>query len=343
MPDAAASLLSSLAEHGAAAHLRSLGRDAAVLGDEASLPLLATLAPAARGPWPVDAPPAGALDGVRSLVVWSRHEAEHTAALRRRYPGTGVHGLAGDLLPRLAAGRPIDAPIEPAAHGYVILCTPRSGSYHLCALLAALGFGQPDEHLDQGLCEAARLGLLDLRAHLDALRGLAVAHGWFGTKLIAHALFAAFDSGLPAADFLAWLQQHRLRVLHLVRDDKVAQAVSNYFARHTGVWTATTPGAPPPRPPYDFAAIRADWHELRQQEEWLELFVRHLPAPPLRLRYEDLDHDPAAVLAAVAAFLTDGGAPPLPFRVQPGTRKQRDALSTDYAARFARDLAAGGS
>lgn len=347
MDDRQEPLLDCLAEHGVREYLHSLGGEDLVVGDAETLDELGHL-PADTTSFQtahIDELPAAAPAPapVQPIVVWTgRLEAQRVRRVQRLRPDAQVVGLIGDLLPRLAAGQPIDAQPTPAPNGYVILCAPRTGSYHLCALLDGLGLGTPDEHLDQGLCTAARRGHVDLHAYLDTLRCFAVQNGWFGTKLISHVLFAAFDSGLSAPDFLAWLQRHRLRVLLLSRDDRCAQAVSNYVARSNGVWTATGAQPVPPRPPYDFEQIHADWRELRQQEAWLEQFVQHLPEPPYRIRYEDLDREPERVLRGVVAWLTDGGESPLPFQVRPRTRKLRDEVSVRYAQRFADELRARG-
>jgi len=334
-------LLDSFAEHGVREYLRSLTADDLLLGDRDTVRELVELPDDALSCRiaNVQTANADALATAASILVWTRlAEERHVVATRRRFPSGRVRGLKTDVLPRLAAGRPADTAATPPPHGYVLLCTPRSGSYHLCALLAGLGFGTPDEHLDQGLCTAAREGRLRLRAYLDTLHDVAVANGWFGTKLISHVLFAAFDSGLPAAAFLAWLRQHRLRVLYLAREDKAAQAVSNYFARRTGVWNASAGQPLPARPPYDFGEIRSDWQELQQQEAWLEQFLAHLPGPHHRIAYEQLDRDPEPVLRGIVSHLTDGGRPPLPFQVRSRTQKLRDELSADYARRFAAEL-----
>jgi LPS sulfotransferase NodH len=338
-------LLDCFGEHGVRDYLRSLAHDDLLLTDAETLPELEALPDDATSCRivHVDTVDAEATAAAGSIVVWTaEHERERVRALRREHPAAEVFGLVAHVLPRLAAQRPPHSAARPAENGYVILCTPRSGSYHLCGLLAGLGFGTPDEHLDQGLCAAAPRARLPLRLYLDTLLGTAVAHGWFGTKLISHVLFAAFDAGLPAADFLAWLQHHGLRVLHLVREDKVAQAVSNYFARRTGVWNASAEQPVPARPPYDFAEILSDWRELRQQEQWLEQLVAHLPSPPHRIVYEQLDGDPERVVRGVVSHLTDGGDAPLPFCLRPRTRKLRDGVSAEYARRFAADLQAHG-
>lgn len=339
-------LLDCFAEHGVRTYLDSLTSDDILVGDETTLAEIEHLPPglASFRRAHVDAVPEDAAKGPNPIVVWTgRGEARHVQRLRRQHQDTAVLGLIGDLLPRLAAGRPPDAPAAPAANTYAILCTPRTGSYYLCDLLAGLGFGEPDEHLDQGLCAAARRGALDLRRHLDTLRTVAVTNDWFGTKLISHVLFAAFDSGWPAAQFLAWVREHDVRTIHLVRDDRVAQAVSNYRARRTGLWRVTDDAERPQPPEYDFAAIRDDHRELQRQQDWLDLFVGHLPSPPLRVVYEELDRDPARAMHEIAAHLTGGGEPPQPFRIAPRTKRLRDARSAEYARRFAEDLRRHGS
>lgn len=337
MDDPVAALLEELAEYRLRELLLSLEPTDVVAADNEVARSLERLRPADAG-WRVLTLDA-ALESPRDrCFVWtSGGERAWVERLRRRHPGAEVFGMFGDVLPRRAAGRRPDHRLREPEAGYVLLCIPRSGSYHLCGLLTNLGLGRPDEHVDGGLCAAARRGLLDLHDWFETIAQAAVENGWFGTKLISHVLFEAFESGFPPNDFVDWVQRRRLRVVHLHRNDVAAQAVSNFFARRTGVWTLTGELETPTRPPYDFDEILADWHFLRQQDAWLRQLLQLLP-PAHRVDYEQLDARPAAMLAHLVSHLKGRSVPESELDLRPRTRKQRDALSAEYVQRFRADL-----
>jgi LPS sulfotransferase NodH len=340
VPERLPSLLHCLAEHGVRAFFTGLGRETLVLGDDETLPdLLALGEDRACRVHLLDDVDAVAGNFVDCLVWVGRGEAEAVAEVRARFPKAVVRGVIEDLLPRLASGRPVDAAASPAESSYVVLCAPRTGSYYLCSLLRGVGLGVPDEHLDQGLCAAARRDHLSLERYLEDLTAVATANGWFGTKLIAHVLRSAFDSGLAPEAFAAWLERHSVRGIRLTRADAVAQAVSNYVARRTGQWTSEGGRSSEP-PPYDFEEIRSDWRDVRDQERWLDLVCARLPVPCHRIVYEELDANPEPVMRGVLEFL-GALAPdaPMPTLASP-LRRQRSERSRAYAARFAAELAA---
>jgi LPS sulfotransferase NodH len=347
MNDLVDRLLDALAAHGIREFLAELDERDVLIADPALVAGLRELLGEAGGCAVVPAGDAlaepGLVDAAARQIVWSgEREPELVAALDRLCPGSPTLGLITEVLPRRASGRPVDALPRAARRGYAILAPPRTGSYFLCGLLRELGFGRPDEHLDHGLCRAARLGAVDLRLHLDRVAGIATAGGWFGTKLISSALFEAFESGFPPNDFVDWLQEHRLPVILLNRRDKVAQAVSFFVARQTGVWTLVGETRRPEPPPYDFDAIHADYRDLCQQDRWIEDLLRLLPVPIHRLLYEDLEARTEDELARVVGFLTGRELPAAAIGVRARTRKQRGARTRDYVERFRSDLAGCG-
>jgi LPS sulfotransferase NodH len=340
------SILNCFAEQGVREFLLRMPAGAVLIADEVTSRELEAL-PAGERAFRIVRDGAGIgdpdLEVAPRIVVWTRDdERARVNQLREQFRDTPVAGLVADVLPRHTANRADDAPPQPAAHSYAIVCAPRTGSYYLCSLLEGLGFGQPTEHLTGGICSAAPQGAVDLERFLERLARFATANDWFGTKLISHVMFEMFESGLPAVRFFDWMAKHGMRVIHLHRRDREAQAVSNFFARHTGVWAVQGRTSQAARPEYDFEGILADWRELRQQEEWLQLFLAHLPTQHHSLAYEDLDQQPAAALAGVVAALTGERQDVRTADLKPRTRKQRDGLSRLYTERFRSELRSRG-
>lgn len=271
----------------------------------------------------------------RELVVCAlAGERPTLTALRRRHPSVPIHGLFADLLPACAAWRaPPPRRSEPHTR-FVILCTPRSGSYFLCGLLQGCGLGAPREHLLTSVCDVARDVGHDLLDYLEDLAHIATIDGWFGTKIISHKLFDAFARGLTPEAFVDHVKACDYKTIYLRREDKVAQAVSNYFARETNVWwqKADTPAAT--RPAYDYVRIKESYDFLQQQETWLAAVAEYMPACTT-VTYERLEEDPRAVMLSLLEHL---GADRMALRLAADTQRQRDAYSRECAERFNADL-----
>jgi LPS sulfotransferase NodH len=274
--------------------------------------------------------------GERAIVACAASGEEALRAqLAARCTGREVFGLLRDLLPCCVARRPLPLQRRAPQHRYVILCVPRSGSYYLCGLLESSGLGAPREHLRQSVADLCRLGHLDLVEYLENLAQCASVDGWFGTKMISHHLFDSFARGLEPEALVDHAKAVGYKTIHLVREDKVRQAVSNFFARATDVWFEThVDRSAPPRPDYDFAALKDSHDFLVQQEQWIGAVASYMP-DCITVTYEALERDPERVLAEVIAHL---GGDPRAARLEARTRRQRDALSEEYARRFAAEL-----
>lgn len=271
----------------------------------------------------------------RELVVCAlAGERETLTALSHRLPEESVHGLFADLLPACAARRSLPVRRTDPLRRYVILCTPRSGSYFLCGLLSSCGLASPREHLLTSICDVARDVGHDLLDYLEDLAQVGAIDGWFGTKIISHKLFDAFARGLTPEAFVDHVKARGYRTIYLHREDKVAQAVSNYFARETNVWWRRA-GTPPAQPPaYDYARIKESYDFLQQQEQWLAAVASYMPACET-VTYERLERDTREVMLALLDHL---GADPASLRLAADTERQRDDHSRECAERFAAEL-----
>jgi LPS sulfotransferase NodH len=217
--------------------------------------------------------------------------------------------LDGERYDRPSAGGP--AP----GRAYVICSTQRSGSWLLCRLLYNAGIGVPSEYFNAkhlaALCARWGLDPQDTRAYLRALHARrTTANGAWGTKL-QWPQYTFRRSGLRNG----LLRDARL--VHLVRDDVVPQAVSLHLSHITGIWgfdgavsTAPQPHVAIGDPAHLAACERTIVDENR---EWRRLFAS-TGVEPLALRYEDVVADQPGAVERVARWL---GLAPGEYRVPP--------------------------
>jgi LPS sulfotransferase NodH len=127
-----------------------------------------------------------------------------------------------------------------------------------------------------------------------------------------------------------------LRIVHLVRQDKVAQAVSTWRANHSMTWhwpegVEVDPG----RPTYNFEAIRQYFLQA-VAEEWLwETHFSTHGISPYRMTYERYLADRIRELEKVAAYLA---VPCSPVQLKDQLRVMRDGWSAEMVAMAWRDL-----
>ncbi|GAA0312137.1 Stf0 family sulphotransferase [Sphingomonas oligophenolica] len=255
----------------------------------------------------------------------------------------------------------------PAWHGAprrsIVICThPRSGSTLLGeALYFAGGLGCPLEYFHAGFRPnlAARWGCVGLsdygravhRWRTDASGTLSVKLFWRDVAELAGELdpgrfhdlhqrrpdatspdtyreIAALIAPLfPAADYI-----------HLLRRDRVRQAVSAAAAVQTGIWRqipqmSERTGAAAPS--FDFAMIeRLIGYADFCHRHWRGFFAA-IGAAPHRLAYEDLTRDHDAAVKAVFEHLGSTAAVP-PVRM----KRQSDARNETMVLRFLRENAA---
>lgn len=242
-------------------------------------------------------------------------------------------------------------------HAYVLCSNPRSGTTLLCDMLAQTGVaGRPDsffgaQHLsdwstDWGIAEAADPDDPHFTEKYFAAMRREGQGGTplFGLRLMGGDLGAACDwlgrrhPGLPddAARFAAAFGP--VRLIHLSRADKLAEAVSCLRAEQSGLWHGRPDGSaleelPPAGPSgYDAAALTRRITELRALDAAWHVWFDANGIQPLRLRYESLSDDPQKTLAQVLEFI--GLDPGVAANVAPGTRKLADATSAAWMARY---------
>ena len=243
------------------------------------------------------------------------------------------------------------------SQAYVICATPRSGSTLLCDLLADTAVaGQPDSFFRvaslewwAGYLEVSMDAWGDQLAFDESYLAAVLAEGagagaTFGMRL----MWRDFDHlAQNLARLRPGLRRERdrfdatfgpTRYIHLSRADKAAQAISLIRAEQTGLWHVNEDGSererqhPAQAAVYDAAAIARQLAEFEAHDlAWNQWFSRQ-NIDPLRICYEDLAREPAAVMVDILAFL---GLDPAPAQaVRPSTRKLADGDSRDWLQRF---------
>jgi LPS sulfotransferase NodH len=245
----------------------------------------------------------------------------------------------------------------------VIASTPRSGSSHLASLLrSSRRAGDPREYLNPAVMRGYELVVGHPSPSVPG-RGMRLARRLFGragweltatiprrelSRYLQH-LVRTRTSGsgvwaikvhwpqfqgtfLRAGLDLSWFEVP-CAVVHLVRDDKLAQACSLVRASQTGLWSSDRRLGTGRQPTYDQAEIARSLVWLRQQDEtWSRYFAASRIAP-LTMSYESLvaaqDHEVGRALALVGQHPGEG--------VTSHLRRQADEVSDAWIERFRRE------
>jgi len=220
---------------------------------------------------------------------------------------------------------------------YSISFTLRSGSTLLCDDLISAGLGHPAEHFQFPVFPvlvgtlAEHLALMAETWDTDFL-GLKI--NWYQmTQVITRLQTEGYAAsvGFDLRDVFPEIQ-----FLHILRKDKISQAVSAWRAQESGTWHIPAgAGDDPGRPPYDFTAIR-DLLQRIALDEWLwrDHFER-MGVAPLTIVYEDYVADRTGHLERIADYL---GAPRPTAPVGDRLQVMRDDWSNGIIERFRSDI-----
>jgi LPS sulfotransferase NodH len=250
-------------------------------------------------------------------------------------------------------------PETPPERSYIVCSTPRSGSGLLCrALAGARVAGSPLEYfnpLHRGrLLERWGCGP-SLGEYVRALYALRTTpDGVFGAKLHWDQFVAlrAEALGLPGSEpgyelsaaFLERLLPGAVYV-RIIRRDVNRQAVSLWFALHTGTWSVAADdgddddGGERARVPYSFDGIERCRRLIENAELHWDRFLRFNGRAPVEVVYEDLVARYPAEVDRVLAAVAPGAAP---ATAAPATRRLSDARSEEFLERLAHDRDARG-
>lgn len=204
--------------------------------------------------------------------------------------------------------------------GFVICTTPRSGSNLLCEWCASTGkLGNPLEYFNG----AGRRALDwpdypdDVEQQIAAiLRIGATANGVYSLKV--------FPDHFDHSAAYRWAERlPGLRFVHLERGDKLGQALSWARAIQTSQFRKSQPAGGSPSYSRELIqnllSMLVRWHA-----RWQLYFARN-GIDPLRVSYEEIERDPAAVIARIGAMLEVSDLQLDPDRLS--IERQRDEMT----------------
>jgi LPS sulfotransferase NodH len=245
----------------------------------------------------------------------------------------------------------------------IILCAnPRSGSTMLCDLMAATGvLGRPQSfYRPESISEWAKLLGVDdepanrsvdfERAYLAAIRKHGIdASGIFGLRLMWDTVEGLVDRLSPLvpdhqSDTDLFERAFGCPLyIHLVREDKVAQAVSLVRAKQSGQWHLSSDGTvrqgiEEPLPViYDVQAIEKEIASLTQDDAAWQTWFAAQGLSRLEITYEDLAREPQTVVADI--LKRSGHDPAISQTIEPATAKMADQESRQWIERYRRESA----
>lgn len=233
------------------------------------------------------------------LTASGTHEAE----VRRRFPDSFTYAGA-----------------DPEFEGPLVLLGffNRSGSNLLGRYLKGTsGFSGFNEHLNHPvICKTS--DRLDLAEFPDYFRAAQSKHARKRGHI--HGFKAAWDQVLMLKRARIDAMYAGVRLIHIVREDLVGQAISLSIAQQTQQWTSDQAGKSAVEPVYDAHKIARALQACAEAETRMRLLAQVLDLPYLRVTYETLDSDPAVTMRAVGDFLgrdlSDWTPEPVPIQRQ---------------------------
>lgn len=240
---------------------------------------------------------------------------------------------------------------------YVICTSPRSGSTLLCTLLASTGVaGNPASYFHKPSI-SAWLKSFDLvldattteRDVLDKIFTVAIAQGTLDTGMFGLRLqrdsfdflsqqLAVLYPDLPNDSSRFHEAFGRTAYIHLIRDDKIDQAVSCVKSEQTGLWHLGLNGnelervSPPQSPTYDPIRIGACVREMEARDRQWERWFKTESVAPLCVKYEALSDQPIKILRKILDHL--GLDSEAAIDVKPGVAKMADGTNQEWVARY---------
>lgn len=228
-------------------------------------------------------------------------------------------------------------------HRYAILSVPRSGSTLLSRAFEQTGLlGVPHEYLNPNAIAAwvalggdASMSLEDYLQEVESRR--TSINGSFGIK-VHFRQFRQHFGEYAFAKAIAFVNAQDQCVL-VTRRNHIAQAVSYYRARRTGLWTSEHEDlaglANAPRVPFDSASLMECLNEVEEGERNWRRVISATKTPCMEVAYEDLIADYRGVMRELFAFLR--------VRTEPSTHmpttKTQSHREDDLIAEFSRYLA----
>lgn len=224
---------------------------------------------------------------------------------------------------------------------YAILTTPRSGSTYLCDLLDSTKIaGHPREDLRLAAQELSLHCNFDYLKLLDSLRQCRTTdNGVFGTKLISHFLFELQQSKPDFPQIFKSIDKFIL----LIREDKVAQAVSLVLAQKTEVWhlygsannldyRSQLDNIEIDRALLD--DVEQKYHFINRQEDRLRRILANNQINPLEIIYEDILEDAPSQVNRILDFIGIVKPDPYIMQIESGIKKMPSSISQEIIRQY---------
>jgi LPS sulfotransferase NodH len=232
---------------------------------------------------------------------------------------------------------------------YVVCTIPRSGSNLLTdGLHATRRAGRPKQFfLRKYEANFATVHHLNPKADFatyvrDIATATATSNEVFGFKLMSWYLddfLARLREtrvfGAAETDDLEFLQNAfpRLQFVHIVRRNKLRQALSKARATQTNLWKVQEGNTASGKPEFDAGLIKQCLEDGLQQEKIWEHFFQRISVVPFHVEYEELCRDYEGTLRGVVDFLKI--SLPRDARIGPPvTIRQADEISRIWEERF---------
>ncbi len=214
----------------------------------------------------------------------------------------------------------------PPLRSIVLLCfTNRCGSNYLAAALGSSGhLNVAGEVLNQDAVAESTADKRSFGRFIASTLADCQVDGRVAIKVGGPHLEILGEAGLLD------LWRDRVHYIFMERADRLAQAISWEIAVQSGQWVAEFPAIS--EPVYDRARIAAAINQFADINRSFDEFFGMNGIVPQHVIYEDLDADPAAVVARVGrgAGLPD----PVFNRAGIGLRRQANARNAEWRARF---------
>jgi len=231
---------------------------------------------------------------------------------------------------------------------YLICTTQRSGSNFLCSGLTSTGLaGYPSEYFLTS--ERKRFGTewsaQDIDSYIERLiYEKATPNGVFGAKVMWDAfgsLLNELQKSIKYRNISATeIMEHtfpNLRYIHLVRKDKVRQAVSYLKACQTGVWHKTADdkslNSRTKKPKFDHSQVTDIINTFGARDtNWRRYFTKN-KITPLTIVYENLENNYKSTILDVMKYLGIK-IPDKAISVKSNCIKLTDAISEEWVKNY---------
>lgn len=212
----------------------------------------------------------------------------------------------------------------------------RSGSNLLGSHLRGLkGVGGFKEHLNHPVIR-----------NVSARQGMAGFPDYFRNAQAKHAKARGHIHGFKASwDQILMLKRARIdrmyqgmRLMHILREDVISQAISLVIAQQTQQWTSEQSAKADVEPVYDAAQIGRAMQVCYEAEMRIRMLAQFLELPYLQINYETLVSDPAVVMARIGDFIGRDLSDWAPEEV--AIKRQTTSRNSEWRDRFLADTGA---